>query len=85
MSLSAYDTVSAAFSCLLKYDSLSQLLKACIELGGDTDSVASIAVGLATCFSEYKKDLPLQLFDLLKEDQYGLSFLKELETKLTHL
>ncbi|MFW2073057.1 ADP-ribosylglycohydrolase family protein [Acinetobacter gerneri] len=85
VSLSAYDTISAAFSCLLKYDSLSQLLKACIELGGDTDSVASIAVGLATCFSEYKNDLPLQLFDMLKEDQYGLSFLKELETKLTHL
>lgn len=85
VSLSAYDTVSAAFSCLLKYDSLSSLLKACIELGGDTDSVASIAVGLATCFSEYNNDLPLQLFKMLKEDQYGLSFLKELDKKLTSL
>lgn len=85
VSLSAYDTVSAAFSCLLKYDSMSSLLKACIELGGDTDSVASIAIGLATCFSEYKKDLPNHLFQMLKEDKYGISFLTNLDKDLMNL
>lgn len=83
VSLSAYDTVSAAFSCLLKYNSMSELLKACIYLGGDTDSVASIAIGLATCFKEYKKDLPSHLFTKLKEDKYGISFLKDLDEKLS--
>ncbi|WP_288403041.1 ADP-ribosylglycohydrolase family protein [uncultured Acinetobacter sp.] len=85
VSLSAYDTVSAAFSCLLKYESMSSLLKACIELGGDTDSVASIAIGLATCFSEYKNDLPNHLFQMLKEDKYGISFLTNLDKDLMKL
>lgn len=82
VSLSAYDTVSAAFSCLLQYDSMSALLKSCIELGGDTDSVASIAIGLATCFTEYQQDLPNHLFKMLKEDKYGIPFLKSLDEKL---
>lgn len=85
VSLSAYDTVSAAFSCLLKNDSMSSLLKACIKLGGDTDSVASIAIGLATCFTEYKNDLPIHLFEMLKENEYGIPFLKNLDKDLINL
>lgn len=85
VTLSAYDTVSAALSCLLKHTSLSSLLKSCIDLGGDTDSVASIAIGLATCFGEYHNDLPPNLFKMLKEDKYGLLFLKELDDRLTNL
>lgn len=81
VSLNAYDTVSAALTCLLQYSSLSELLKSCINLGGDTDSVAAIAVGLATCFIEYKKDLPVQLYNNLNEDKYGISFLQNLEKK----
>lgn len=81
VSLNAYDTVSAALTCLLKHSSLSELLKSCINLGGDTDSVAAIAVGLATCFTEYKKDLPIQLYNNLNEDKYGISFLLDLESK----
>ncbi|MDP9803029.1 ADP-ribosylglycohydrolase family protein [Acinetobacter calcoaceticus] len=81
VSLNAYDTVSAALTCLLKHSSLSELLKSCINLGGDTDSVAAIAVGLATCFMEYKKDLPIQLYNNLNEDKYGISFLLDLESK----
>ncbi|MDV7459824.1 hypothetical protein R4473_02135 [Acinetobacter baumannii] len=50
-------------------------------MGGDTDSVAAIAVGLATCFIEYKKDLPIQLYNNLNEDKYGISFLQNLEKK----
>ncbi|KYQ83536.1 crystallin J1 [Acinetobacter sp. NRRL B-65365] len=85
VSLSAYDTVSAAFTCLLKHDSMSSLLKACIQLGGDTDSVASIAIGLATCFTEYKNDLPNHLFKMLKENDYGIPFLKSLDNDLINL
>ena len=85
VSLNAYDTVSAAFSCLVKYNSMSSLLKACFELGGDTESVASIAIGLATCFSEYKNDLPNHLFQMLKEDKYGILFLRNLDKDLMNL
>lgn len=82
VSVSAYDTVSAALSCLINNTSLSQLLIGCVDLGGDTDSVASIAVGLATCFGEYHNDLPKCLYDRLDEPAYGISYLDDLEAAL---
>ncbi|MBU2709106.1 ADP-ribosylglycohydrolase family protein, partial [Zooshikella marina] len=82
VSVSAFDTVSAAFSCLPSCQSLKGLLKKCISLGGDTDSVASIAVGLATCFEEYDKALPLNLIETLDESVYGLEYLSALDKKL---
>src|SRR5690606_5755400 len=61
VSVDAFDTISAALTCLINRRSISQLLKSCVDLCGDTDSVASIAVGLASCFSEYNNDLPSAL------------------------
>lgn len=43
---------------LLKHRKLSELLRAAVELGGDTDSVAALAVGLASLSDAYVKDLP---------------------------
>ncbi|MBF9003327.1 ADP-ribosylglycohydrolase family protein [Vibrio nitrifigilis] len=82
VTVKAFDTVSAAFHCLLNCNNLNELLKKCIALGGDTDSVASIAVGLATCFDEYDKNLPLNLFEDLDETSYGIEYLKVLDKKL---
>lgn len=82
VSTSAYDTVSAALTCLLSNRSMSSLLVNCVALCGDTDSVASIAVGLASCFKEYANDLPKNLFNTLDEPVYGLSYLDKLESKL---
>lgn len=82
VSVSAYDTVSAAFSCLINNDNLKDLLKRSVSLGGDTDSVASIAVGLASCFEEYNKNLPKKLIDSLDEILYGVDFLEKLDIVL---
>lgn len=82
VSVSAYDTVSAVFSCLIKNNNLKDLLYNCVDLSGDTDSVASIAIGLACCFDEYDKNLPSSLFLKLDELQYGADFLNKLEVKL---
>jgi ADP-ribosylglycohydrolase len=82
VSVAAYDTVSAVFSCLLSNDNIKELLVNCVDLCGDTDSVASIAVGLACCFDEYESNIPSHLFLGLDEAQYGICFLDELEEKL---
>jgi ADP-ribosylglycohydrolase len=82
VSVHAFDTVSAALTCLYSSRSLSELLLHCVNLSGDTDSVASIAVGLATCFDEYKKDIPANLFDTLDENDYGVDFLTNLDSRL---
>lgn len=81
-SVEAFDTVSAAVTGLNSTRSLKELLSFCIELGGDTDSAAAIAIGLATCFSEYRKDLPSTLFQLLDEPHYGVDFLTKLDDQL---
>lgn len=40
-----------------------------------------IVVDLVTCFIECKKDLPIQLYNNLNEDKYGISFLLDLDSK----
>jgi ADP-ribosylglycohydrolase len=82
VSIKAFDTVSAAFSCLIKNSNLKDLLQSCVALRGDTDSVASIAVGLACCFDEYEKNLPLNLIKDLDEPTYGILFLGKLDEEL---
>lgn len=84
VSVCAYETVSAAFSCLLRCDNLQQLLLSCVHLCGDTDSVASIAMGIASCFNEYEKNIPKNLFQSLDEHLYGIDFLNDLENQLVY-
>lgn len=82
VTVEAHDTVSAALSCVLRQDNLADLLHNCIELSGDTDSVAAIAVGIASCFGDYTKNLPDELHTSLNEKKYGLHYLIELDNKL---
>lgn len=82
VSVNAMDTVSAAFSCLIKRRSLRELLVDCVGLGGDTDSVSAIAIGIASCFNEYDNDLPVALSDHLKEPVYGIPYLENIEKRL---
>lgn len=82
VSVNAFDTLSAALTCLINNESLATLLTHCVSLGGDTDSVASIAVGLASCFSEYRNDLPAILINNLDEPFYGIDYLNRLEERL---
>lgn len=85
VSMAAYDTVSAAFSCLVSCNSLTDLLIKCVSLGGDTDSVASISIGLATCFEEYDKAIPDNLLYDLDEHEFGIEYLEALDRNLLRL
>ena len=58
VTMQAHDTASAIIAELLRNDQQSAILKACIERGGDTDSVAAGAIALAACSSEIEADLP---------------------------
>lgn len=82
VTVEAFDTVSAALSCLLRHDNLADLLQSCVALSGDTDSVAAIAVGIASCFASYSRNLPEHLKQTLNEPQYGLAYLAELDKQL---
>jgi len=71
-------TTLAVFELLTSCDSLLSILRKTIEWGGDTDSVASIALGIASCRRgvEYKDDLPdWMLHGLEPGRKFGREFL----------
>jgi hypothetical protein len=52
---------------------------------GDVDTVAAIALGAASCSSEYEQDLPTNLINNLEQGQYGREYLIDLDRKLMEL
>lgn len=75
-------TVQAALSALCAHRSMTSLLKACVALGGDTDSTAAIALGLASLSTEHADDLPASLHAALENGAYGRDFLRSLDKRI---
>jgi len=78
----AMQTVHAVGTALLRNRSMSALLRDCVNFGGDVDSVAAIAMGLASLSREYVADIPHVLVDKLEDGAYGRSFLRHLDAAL---
>lgn len=80
----AIETIDAVLTVLSQSDSLAEVLYKSVSLGGDTDSVASIACGIAFFSDEYVKDLPGFLERDLENGPYGKDYLIKLSDKLTN-
>lgn len=78
----ALATLHAVNTALQSNRKLSSLLTECVDFGGDVDSVAAIALGLAALSAEYEWDLPADLVAGLEDDQFGLGFLEDLDHRL---
>jgi ADP-ribosylglycohydrolase len=78
-------SVRAAITSLMKNDSLAAILKSSIAWGGDTDTVATIALAAGSCCDEIKQDLPDNLLHKLENSQYGHSYLSDLDKKLERI
>jgi ADP-ribosyl-[dinitrogen reductase] hydrolase len=78
----AIQTVHAVSTALLRNRSMSALLPDCVNFGGDVDSVAAIAMGLASLSREYVADIPHVLVDGLENGAYGRSYLRRLDEAL---
>jgi ADP-ribosylglycohydrolase len=72
----------AAVTLIAAHDSLADLLSACVDLLGDVDTVATIAVGAAACSTRYAQDLPEALYDGLEDGAYGRAYLEALDARL---
>ncbi|TEW53186.1 ADP-ribosylglycohydrolase family protein [Psychromonas sp. RZ22] len=79
----AIDTIDAVLTVLSQSSSLKEVLDKSVNLGGDTDSVASIACGIAFFSDEYVKDLPPFLEQDIENGPYGKDYLIRLSAKLT--
>lgn len=78
----ALQTLHAVATALQRNRSLSALLLDCVNFGGDVDSVAAIALGLASLSPQYSNDIPAVLVSSLEGGQYGSQFLAGLDRKL---
>lgn len=82
-------TVKAVVTALYNHDNTADILKACIDFGGDTDSTAAIAMGIASVCKDITNNLPQHLFDGLEKDKngnnthFGRPYLKRLDDYLT--
>lgn len=76
-------SVKAAITAIHQTSKLSDLLKACINYSGDVDTVATIALGAASCSKEFAQDLPSVLIDDLENTPYGREYLVNLDKALS--
>lgn len=78
----AIDTIDAVLTVLSQSSSLTEVLDKSIKLGGDTDSVASIACGIASFSNEYARDFPAFLERDIENGLYGKDYLIQLNQNL---
>src|SRR5262249_7160639 len=78
-------SVRAAVTAIRRCDSLVTLLQKCVNIGGDVDTVAAIALGAAAGSEEMRKDLPLQLVEGLENGPFGRDYLVALDKRLLGL
>lgn len=75
-------TAKAALTVLMSTNSMKETLINSVAFGGDTDSVASIALGLLDCYKGKIDDLPKKLINTCEDSNYGISFCASLEEEL---
>jgi len=78
----AYMHIRAAINSIVNEETLSGVLERSVSFGGDTDTVAAIAMAAASCCKEIKKDIPDVLLEGLEKGKYGTGYLINLERSL---
>jgi len=76
------DSVSAAITAILKHNNFCDILKTCINYTGDVDTVAAVALGIASTSKHFVNNLPFYLYTGLENKNYGRDFLENLDKKL---
>jgi ADP-ribosylglycohydrolase len=79
----AKDTVDAVFTLLNTQGSLMDILDKGVLLGGDTDSVCAVALGLASLSPSYENNLTDILHQGLERSTYGYDYLQQLDKDIT--
>lgn len=77
------ESVHAAVTALRHTTCMQDLLKLCVEFGGDVDTVAAIAGGIASCAPDYfEQNIPENLVMTLENGEFGRDFLVKLDRRL---
>ena len=78
-------SVRAAITAVVSNNSMSELLKACVQFSGDVDTVAAIALAAGSCSDEIAQDLPDYLTYRLEDGKYGRKYIQQLDAQLLAL
>lgn len=82
--MSAKKTAYAVLCLLYHGTSLTGIMKEAIKVGGDTDSVAALAVGIASCSADYENDIPQSMIDALDNGgTWGADYLRDIDSEMT--
>ena len=79
----AWECLEAALYAIESSDNLGGILKYAVKYGGDTDTVAAIAMGIASASNDIEKNLPEELLEGLENIKYGHDYLLFLDRKLS--
>jgi len=82
VSTDGIEVVNAAAQAIEKHESMSAILKQCVDYGGDTDTVAAIALAAASQSPCIVQDIPDHLIDGLENGPYGYDYLADIDFKL---
>jgi ADP-ribosylglycohydrolase len=76
------ETVEAVLNLLMQGERMSSMLWEAVDLGGDTDTVASLTLALGSICPEIVQDLPDWMFEQLENGPYGRSYIENLDRQL---
>lgn len=82
LKMEAMPTVNTVIALVLEYKSMSACLKEAVSLGGDTDTVASLALSILSLCSDTINDLPEWMYLALENNSFGKDYLISLDKKL---
>jgi ADP-ribosyl-[dinitrogen reductase] hydrolase len=66
----------AAINIAARNLSYRDILRNSVALGGDVDTIAAVAMGLASCSSHHEREIPQELVDGFETSTYGHNYLK---------
>jgi ADP-ribosylglycohydrolase len=79
----AYQSVDAVLTLLSGgYEKMSHMLLDAVNFGGDVDTVASLALAIASNSDEVENDLPWKLTYGMEGGEYGKMYLKKIDQLL---
>lgn len=79
---SGVSCVRAAITSIQKNKTLGEILLNAIDMGGDVDTVAAIAIGAASNSKNIPNDFVPKLYSGLENGKYGRDYLEVLDNKL---
>lgn len=76
------EVVHTAIKAIGANTTMTGILKRCVDIGGDTDTVAAIALAAASQSKHVEQDIPDHLIDGLENGPYGFDYLADLDARL---